>query len=208
MSDTASSPARLPIGAHDGVVFDVVAWGPAQADVDFSVACMFEHELGAGMAGGLLALDQALGGALSRLRAAGAFRAQAMETLLVTTPPSGVTARAVLVIGMGDPAALDGDVLRRACRVAMREAIRYGAASMAFAPSVLDAGHTDNAALNMQEVMLDGMLGALRAEHMLAEAGLARPPALRHCTFDVGAPRLQAAGQAFVQAFARLAAGR
>jgi hypothetical protein len=109
---------------------------------------------------------------------------------------------------MGDPAALDGDVLRRACRVAMREAIRYGAASMAFAPSVLDAGHTDNAALNMQEVMLDGMLGALRAEHMLAEAGLARPPALRHCTFDVGAPRLQAAGQAFVQAFARLAAGR
>jgi hypothetical protein len=208
MSDTASSPARLRIGAHDGVVFDVVAWGPAQADVDFSVACMFEHELGAGMAGGLLALDQALGGALSRLRAAGAFRAQAMETLLVTTPPSGVTARAVLVIGMGDPAALDGDVLRRACRVAMREAIRYGAASMAFAPSVLDAGHTDNAALNMQEVMLDGMLGALRAEHMLAEAGLARPPALRHCTFDVGAPRLQAAGQAFVQAFARLAAGR
>jgi hypothetical protein len=208
MSDTASSPARLPIGAHDGVVFDVVAWGPAQADVDFSVACMFEHELGAGMSGGLLALDQALGGALSRLRAAGAFRAQAMETLLVTTPPSGVTARAVLVIGMGDPAALDGDVLRRACRVAMREAIRYGAASMAFAPSVLDAGHTDNAALNMQEVMLDGMLGALRAEHMLAEAGLARPPALRHCTFDVGAPRLQAAGQAFVQAFARLAAGR
>jgi hypothetical protein len=208
MSDTVSSPARLPIGTHDGVVFDVVAWGPAQADVDFSVACMFEHELGAGMAGGLLALDRALGGALSRLRAAGAFRAQAMETLLVTTPPSGVTARAVLVIGMGDPAALDGDVLRRACRVAMREAIRYGAASMAFAPSVLDAGHTDNAALNMQEVMLDGMLGALRAEHMLAEAGLARPPALRHCTFDVGAPRLQAAGQAFVQAFARLAAGR
>jgi hypothetical protein len=40
----------------------------------------------------------------------------------------------------------------------------------------------------MQDVMMDGMLGALRAEHMLAEAGLARPPALRHCTFDVGAP--------------------
>jgi hypothetical protein len=208
MLDTAPSPSRLPIGTHDGVVIDVAAWGPAQADVEFSVACMFEHELGAGMAGGLLALDQALGGALSRLRAAGAFRAQPMETLLVTTPPPGMKPRAVLVIGMGDPAALDGDVLRRACRVAMREAIRYGAASMAFAPSVLDAGHTDNAALKMQEVMLDGMLGALRAEQMLADAGLARTPALRHCTFDVGAPRLQAAGHAFVEAFGRLAAGR
>jgi hypothetical protein len=205
MTDTASSPARLPIGTHDGVEFDVVAWGPAHAAVDLSVACMFEHELGAGMAGGLLALDDALGGQLSRLRAAGAFRAQPMETLLVTMPPPGVAARAVLVVGMGDPAALDGDVLRRACRVAMREAIRVGAVSMAFAPSVLDAGHTDNAALNMQEVMVDGMLGALRAEHMLAEAGLTHKPTLRHCTFDVGPPRLQAAGRAFAEAFARRA---
>ena len=89
MTTTASTNDRLPIGTFDGVEFDVVAWGPAHADVDISVACMFEHELGAGMTGGLLALDDALGGQLARLRAAGAFRAQAMETLLVTTPPPG-----------------------------------------------------------------------------------------------------------------------
>lgn len=204
-TDHTATPIRLPIGTSDGVVFDVVAWGPAQAAVDVSVACMFEHEMGgAGMAGGLLALDQALGGQLARLRTAGAFRAQPMETLLVTTPPAGIAARAVLVIGLGDPAALDGEVLRRATRVAMREAIRHGATSMAFAPSVLDAGHTDNAALDMQHVMLDGMLGALRAEIMLAEAGLARMPLLRHCSFDVGAPRVDAAGRGFAAAFARL----
>jgi hypothetical protein len=204
-TDHTINSVRLPIGCADGVLFDVVAWGPAQADVDFSVACMFEHEMGgAGMSGGLLALDQALGGQLARLRAVGAFRAQPMETLLVTSPPPGMVPRAVLVVGLGDPAALDGDVLRRATRVAMREAIRFGATSMAFAPSVLDAGHTDNAALNMQEVMMDGMLGALRAEHMLAAAGLAAAPALRHCSFDVGAPRAQAAGIGFAAAFARL----
>ena len=208
MTDPHSSPpARLPIGSAHGVEFDLVAWGPAQAAVDLSVACMFEHELGdAGMTGGLLALDTALGRQLSRLRAAGAFRAQPMETLLVTTPPPNMAPRAILVIGMGDPQALDGDVLRRATRVAMREAIRFGAASMAFAPSVLDAGHTDNAGLAMQDVMLDGMLGALRAEHILAAAGLANTPPLRRCTFDVGAPRAQAAGKAFVEAFVRLAA--
>lgn len=197
---------RLPIGSIDDVVFDVVAWGPAQAAVDFSVACMFEHEVdGAAMAGGLLALDQALGGHLARLRSIGAFRAQPMETLLITTPPR-VAANAVLVIGLGDPALLDSDVLRRATRVAMREAIRFGAVSMAFAPSVLDAGHVDNAGLNMQEVMLDGMLSALRAEMLLADAGLAARPVLRHCTFDVGAPRVQAAGQGFADAFRRLTA--
>ena len=208
MNDTGHStpPLRLPIGSAHGVTFDVVAWGPAQADVDFSVACMFEHEMGgAGMTGGLLALDGALGGQLAHLRAAGAFRAQPMETLLITSPPPGMAARAVLVIGLGDPAALDGDVLRRATRVAMREAIRFGAGSMAFAPSVLDAGHTDNAPLDMQHVMLDGMLGALRAERLLAEAGLATAPALRHCSFDVGAPRAQAAGHGFAAAFAQLA---
>lgn len=206
-TDHTTPPVRLPIGSVDGVVFDVVAWGPAQAAVDFSVACMFEHEVdGAAMAGGLLALDQALGGHLSRLRTVGAFRAQPMETLLVTSPPSGIAARAVLVIGLGDPDALTGDVLRRATRVAMREAIRYGATSMAFAPSVLDAGHVDNAALNMQEVMLDGMLGALRAEHLLADAGLAAAPGLTQCSFDVGAPRVQTAGRGFAAAFARLRA--
>ena len=200
-------PVRLPIGKADGVAFDVVAWGPAQAAVDFSVACMFTHEMnGAGMAGGLLALDHALGGQLARLRESGAFRAEPLETLLVTTPPPAVAARAVLVIGLGDPALLDGDLLRRATRVAMREAIRFGAASMAFAPSVLDAGHVDNAHLDMQVVMLDGMLGALRAEMLLADAGLAAPPPLRHCTFDVGAPRVDAAGAGFRAAFERLTA--
>jgi len=207
-TDHSTPPVRLPIGSADGVTFDVVAWGPAQADVDFTVACMFEHEMpGAAMAGGLLALDRALGGQLARLRAAGAFRAQPMETLLVTSPPPAVTARAVLVIGLGDPTALDGETLRRATRVALREAVRHGAVSMAFAPSVLDAGHTDNAPLDMQTVMLDGMLGALRAEHLLAAAGLAAAPALRACSFDVGAPRPQAAALSFVAAFGRLRNG-
>ncbi|WP_338768628.1 M17 family peptidase N-terminal domain-containing protein [Massilia sp. METH4] len=206
MTDHSTTPLRLSIGSACGVQFDVVAWGPAQADVDLSVACMFEREMtNAGMSGGLLALDGALGGRLARLRQAGAFRAQPMETLLITMPPAGVASRAILVIGMGDPALLDGETLRRAARVAMREAIRFGAASMAFAPSVLDAGHTDNAGLYMQDVMVDGMLGALRAEYMLAEAGLSPLPNLRHCSFDVGAPRAQAAHRAFVEAFDRLA---
>ena len=209
MTDTThpTTRVRLPIGSIDGVDFDVVAWGPAQAAVDFSVACMFTHEMGsAGMAGGLLALDQALGGQLAHLRTIGAFRAEPLETLLVTTPPAAVAARAVMVIGLGDPALLNSDLLRRATRVAMREAIRFGATSMAFAPSVLDAGHTDNSQLDMQVVMLDGMLGALRAEILLSEAGLAMAPSLRHCTFDVGAPRAAGAGTGFKAAFERLTA--
>ncbi|OEZ95804.1 M17 family peptidase N-terminal domain-containing protein [Duganella phyllosphaerae] len=206
---TEQTPERLPIGTLDGVEFDVVAWGPAQADVDFSAACMFEHEQGgAPVAGGLLGLDTALGGQLTALRASGAFRAQEMETILISLPPASLPARAVLVIGLGSPETLDGDRLRRATRVAMREAIRHGARSLAFAPSVLDGGHTDNAGLDMPGMMMDGMLGALRAEHAMATAGLAPPPSVQRCTFDVGAPRLHSSGEAFIAAFKEFAQAR
>jgi len=200
----STTPERRPLGQLDGVAFDVAAWGPAMADVDLSVACMFEREAaGASIGGGLLQLDRALGGELTRLRIKGAFRAQEMETLLITLPPPGLAPRALLVIGLGEPATLDGERLRRAARVALREAVRHGARTMAFAPSVLDAGHTDNAALKMPEVMLDGMISALRAEHLLSEAGLAPPVSLLACTFDVGAPRLETAAAEFAAAFAR-----
>ena len=206
---TEQTPERLPIGTLDGVEFDVVAWGPAQADVDFSVACMFEHEQdGAPVAGGLLGLDTALGGRLTALRASGAFRAQEMETILISLPPGTIPARAVLVIGLGKPETLDGDRLRRATRVAMREAIRHGARSLAFAPSVLDGGHTDNAGLDMPRMMMDGMLSALHAEHALAAAGLAPPPSMQRCTFDVGAPRLHSSDAAFIAAFNEIAQAR
>jgi hypothetical protein len=138
------------------------------------------------------------------MRADGVFRAQPMETMLITSPPPGTLPRAVLVIGLSDPATLDGERLRQATRLAMREAIRHGARTMAFAPSVLDAGHTDNAALDMPAVMLDGMLSALRAELALVAAGLAPASTLQHCTFDVGAARVASAAQAFVAAFAEL----
>jgi len=200
-----NSLQRFAIGTAQDVAFDTAAWGPAAADVDLSVACMFEHEAdGAAVAGGLLALDRALGGLLTRMRGTGAFRGQEMETLLVSLPPAPIPARAVLVIGLGQPATLTADVLRRAARAALREAVRLGAASLAFAPSVLDAGHTDNAGLDMPHVMLDGMLGALAAEQMLADGGFARPLALRSCTFDVGAARLEGAARAFGEAFGRL----
>jgi hypothetical protein len=198
------NPERRALGQRDGVAFDVAAWGPALADVDLSVACMFEREAdGAAMAGGLLQLDRALGGELTRLRITGAFRAQEMETLLITLPPPGLAPRALLVIGLGEPDTLDGERLRSAARVALREAVRHGARTMAFAPSVLDAGHTDNAALQMPEMMLDGMISVLRAERQLADAGLAPPLSLLGCTFDVGAPRLEAAAAEFAAAFAR-----
>src|SRR5277367_5736922 len=84
MTPVGGGPARLSIGEWRGLTIDTVAWDAVGADVDMSFACMFTHEMdGAAMFGGLLHLDQSLDGALSRLRAAGDFRAEPMETLLL-----------------------------------------------------------------------------------------------------------------------------
>ncbi len=204
MPDT-EAPRRHPIGRAQGVEFDVVAWDGAHADVALSVACMFRREAaGAVIRGGLLHLDQALGGALTALRSSGDFRADEMETLLIQTPPAGVRAKQLLIIGLGDPETLSSGLLERAIRVAVREAVRAGAASVAFAPSLLDAGVVSGVTGDGAVAMLRGALRALAAESRLAALGLSPPPRLTRWSFDAGPTHLDSVGGEFGEAFARL----
>lgn len=183
----AHEPRRAAIGAFRGVRFDVVAWPPADAEVDLSFACMFEHEVeGSTMAGGLLHLDNALGGVLATMRAQGLFRAQEMETLYIPTPPATVRARSLMVIGLGDPASFMRERMERAGRIAASEAVRLGVRSAAFAPNLMDAGLKNTASLRVSSAMLTGVLGGLASAHALAACGLARAPSLAHWSFDSG----------------------
>jgi hypothetical protein len=184
------------------LAIDTVAWDAVGADVELSFACMFTHEApGSVMAGGLLHLDRSLGSALSRLRAAGDFRAEPMETLLVDQLPSGIRARAVMVIGLGDPEDLAAERLERATRVAFREAVRLGVSTAAFAPSLLDAGIEPDRIADAPSAMLRGLLTASDAEQRLVEARLASPAQIRHWSFDAGAAHIESAAKAFKKAF-------
>ncbi len=202
---TTVAPQRASIGDHLGVHFDAVAWAPDAADVDLSVACMFEHEAGgAALVGGLAHLDAALGGYLFRTRAEGRFPARELDTLLVSRPPAGVRARAVLVIGLGDPDAFGATTLERACGLAMANALRLGVASAAFAPNMLDAGLVPPPDLRAGHAMLRGAIAALALADHMRLAGLGTPPALRAWSFDVGPAHFAAATREFEVAFATL----
>lgn len=199
---------RAPIGRHLEVDFDAVAWPPDAADVDLSIACMFEHEAGgAALGGGLAHLDSALGGYLSRVRAEGRFLARELDTLLVSRPPAGVRARAVLVIGLGDPDAFGAKTLERACGLAMAQALRLGAASAAFAPNMLDAGLAPPTGFRPGDAMLRGALAALALADHTRRAGLGTPTALRSWSFDVGPAHFAAATREFAMAFGAQASG-
>ncbi|HKC46078.1 MAG TPA: M17 family peptidase N-terminal domain-containing protein, partial [Gemmatimonadales bacterium] len=82
------------------------------------------------LAGSLTAIDQATGGAVARALASGDFKGKRDETLL--TYGTG-KARRVLLVGLGKPADVTGNSVRRAAAVAGKRARALGTGRYAFA---------------------------------------------------------------------------
>jgi len=193
---------RRKIGEWRGVCFEVAEWDGAGADVDMSFACMFTHEAAdGGPAGGLLHLDEAVGGALTALRSSGNFRADQMETLLFRTPPAPISAKTVVVIGLGDPSAWNAAVTARAVAAGMRMAVQHGVTSAAFAPSLKDAGLASGPDGEFEVIMLKAAIEAIDSEARIAELGLAPAVSIRRWAFDAGAAHFEGTADRFEAAF-------
>ncbi len=198
---------RYALGSFHGVEFDVVAWGPREAEVDLSFACMFEHEAaGASLGGGMLSLDESLDRLLTRMRTRGAFKAQQLETLHLASLPDRLAPKSIMVIGLGNPEALTGDLLERATGMAIAEAIRLKVQTVAFAPNLLDAGLANIAGMHIASSMLTGVFNALTTATFLAEAGFSETPSIRRWSFDSGVAHIDAAAKEFASAFYMLSA--
>jgi hypothetical protein len=198
--------AQQTLGTWRGITLDIAAWDGSMAEVDLSFACMFAHELEGGLRGGLLHLDRALSGALVRLRNEGAFRGDPGETLLISLPPATVAARAVMLVGMGEPEAWTPAVTARAVAAAIAAATQLGVGSAAFAPSMLDSGLAPQATAGVASAMMKAAVGAIDAQRRIVDFGLAPPMSLRRWVFDVGAAGFAAATEQFRAALAELKA--
>ncbi|WP_232823567.1 M17 family peptidase N-terminal domain-containing protein [Dyella sp. C9] len=190
-------PEQQRLGRWQDVSIDIAARDGVTVDVDLSFACMFARELDGGPHGGLLHLDNALSGLLVRLRDEGAFLGEATETLLLSQPPPAIAARAVMVIGIGDPAQWTTAVTARAVATAVRAAMQLGATSAAFAPSLLDTGLAPEATAGVATAMAKALTRAIDAQLSVARYGLAPAPSLRRWVFDVGAAGFTAAAEQF-----------
>jgi hypothetical protein len=196
---------RRTVGRWRDVAIDVAGWDGAGAAVDLSCACMFMHEMpGKPMAGGLLHLDQALGGTLRGLRTEQVFRGTIAETLLLSSPPATVAGRALLIIGLGEPEHWQPEVTATAVSIAARAAVYLKAKTAAFAPSLLDAGLSPDQSGKAGEPMMVALATVLDTEHRLASHGLTTSPRLSAWTFDAGVAHLDGAAATFVNALARL----
>jgi hypothetical protein len=160
--NVAHSPINRPVGSCRGTRIEVVGDHVANIPAMLSVAGMFVREAdGMTIAGGLSHLDDALGGAVRRMRSDGIFGGRLGETMVLSTPPLPVRADAILMIGLGEPAEWSPEVMRSAVALAARRAMQLAASSVAFAPSLHDSGLRGRTVLGAETAMLAGLCGEL-----------------------------------------------
>ncbi len=186
------------VGNRNGVSIEVAAWDGGMADVDLSCACLFSHELEQdGPRGGLGHLDALLGGKLVQLRRDGLFHAERGETVLIDRLPGAIVARAVLIIGMGDTEHWSPASMPQAIGMAVSAAHLRGAASAAFAPSLLDSGLAPSRVGGVAEQMAGALVLSLDRDARLRAAGLRQAGSLARWIFDVGESYFEATVEQF-----------
>jgi hypothetical protein len=155
-------PINRSIGSWRGTRIEIVGDHVANIPAMLSIAGMFAREAdGMSITGGLAHLDDALGGAVRRMRSDGIFEGRLGETMVLSTPPLPVRADAILMIGLGDPADWTPEVMRSVVAVAARRAMQLAVSSVAFAPSLHDSGLRGRIVVGAEPAMLTGLCGEI-----------------------------------------------
>lgn len=188
-------------GSVDGISMIGLVQGPSSADAQLQVACVFEYTDGdifnapalPANLNGLVHLDEALKGELTKIRQTGQFQGHALETILITPPSGSMSAKKLLLIGLGDRNKFTPDLMTSVGEVAAREAMRLGVSNFAFASDLKDAGIDSPTALVAGNVVR-GIVHANRSESYLKEHKLSTTKKLEKVYLLAGPAFFETAG--------------
>lgn len=188
-------------GSVDGISMIGLVQGPSSADVQLQVACVFEYTDGdifnapalPANLNGLVHLDEALKGELTNIRKSGQFLGHSLETILITPPVGSMSAKKLLLIGLGDRNKFTADLMISVGEVAAREAMRLGVSNFAFASDLKDAGIDSPTALVAGNVVR-GIVHASRSENYLKEHKLSTTKKLEKVYLLAGPAFFETAG--------------
>ncbi|WP_206240404.1 M17 family peptidase N-terminal domain-containing protein [Novosphingobium terrae] len=184
----------IELGTHRDCHFDLVAGDLTTIEADVAVAALCAQPHLRHLAPGIDALDRALRGAIARLRAEGIFTGSWSEILYLSSLPSTIKVKGVILLGLGPTGRNSRVKVRRAFMIAASQAIRLGADHAAFAPAQLNTGLPRYNAEASAYAVLQGISDAV---------GRMRG-GLRRCSFVAPEQELEAVAEKFALAFRRV----
>jgi hypothetical protein len=165
----------------------VLAQSPADTRTDLQIFCLFRSSPDNALHGSLTEVNEKLHGLLDQIRKPGLFNGDLGETLLLTPPAGTLSAKKVLIIGLGDSSTFTPERMYLVGKIALREANRLGIAHPFFAPTILDGGITKYTTEVVAEQVVRGFRDALASESVLRAANAAGPVAVLDFTYLAGA---------------------
>lgn len=199
-------------GTVDGVAIEGMVQGPSADSTPLQVACVFEYTEGdiytsppalPAALNGMVHLDEGLNGIITDIRKSGKFSGHAFETILITPPPGMIAAKKLLLIGLGDKTKFTPDMMTEVAQIALREALRLGVTSYAFASDLKDGGIDSPTALVAADEV-KGTIEAYRTEAYLKSKSMADYIPLTKITLLAGPAFFITAGQGIKDAIATL----
>lgn len=198
-------------GSVDGISMIGLVQGPSSADAQLQVACVFEYtdnDIHSAQAlpanlNGLVHLDEALKGEFTKIRQSGQFKGHSLETLLITPPAGSMSAKKLLLIGLGNRNNFTPELMTSVAEVATREALRLGVTNFAFASDLKDAGIDSPTALVAGNVV-KGIVLANRSEIYLREHNLSKTKKLEKVYLLAGPSFFEVAGGGIQTAIAEV----
>jgi hypothetical protein len=198
-------------GSVEGIKMIGLVQGPSSADTQLQVACVFEYtdndihsaEALPAKLNGLVHLDEALKGEFTNIRQSGQFKGHSLETLLITPPAGSMSAKKLLLIGLGDRNNFTPELMTSVAEVATREALRLNVTNFAFASDLKDAGIDSPTALIAGNV-IKGIVLANRFEIYLRAHNLSKTKKLEKVYLLAGPSFFEIAGKGIQNAIAEI----
>ena len=198
---TQAKPAEIRI-SNAPIPTRVLVQSPADTDTELQIICLFRSDPSNTLHGSLIETNEKLKGLLEQIRKPALFRGELGETIVIIPPAGGLTAKKLLIIGLGDSQTFTPQRMELVGSIAYRESNRLGIAHPIFAPTILDGGVTKYTTGQASEQFIAGFLRAARTEKILKDAGGSPGQVIQDLTYLAGAAHASDTEQGIEKGFA------
>ena len=204
LAHAQSQPTRLEVPGAPIPTY-VLVQSPADTRTALQVVCLFQSDPVNTLHGSLAEINERLGGLLDQIRKPTSFAGNLGETLLIAPAAGKMSAKKLLIVGLGDSQTYTPQRMELVGSIVYREASRLGVESPFFAPTVLDGGVTGIGTGETATWFIRGFLRAAATQKQLVSAGDASGVTIHDLTFLAGAQHAKDTRDGIAKAYAEAA---